>query len=645
MSKIYLSEAIFVNRAPFENIHLKFNENEIANFTGINGIGKTTVMSHIADAFYEMAKVGFQNEFENKSNKFYRVSDDINNLDILKGSFVYLRFIYDNTHIDYLCLRGKFEQIDYDKLIPFSNKIPLNPQEHFQKNLSSDLEAKKVQEIFKSNVLTYFPSYRFETPGYLNEQYKNQIKFNLQNKYAGYLPYSIEIISGMKDFLEWLMNYVLDFQLEKDEKEKDPNPILHIWDNINDLISNILISKVKCKTRFGLGSRQLGFQRIQIANNELGDKNYGSSVYRSIFNLSSGESGLLSLFGNIIRCCDIIEPNQTFENYNGIVIIDEIDKHLHIKLQKEILPKLLHLFPNIQFIISSHSPFLLLGLAELEEKPTVKKRTKIKSLVGGGFDIEPRNEEQYEEVYNMMIGEDENWKKKYDDLDVEISKLKTPSIICTGKTDPIHLKSALKYFHKNEEFEDVFESFFVDLKSADSSDSTLNAYVQTRKKENNQIPKIAIFDRDDMKTIKNCISENELEPMRYKDNGNNIHCLVIPKSNYFNDTNISIEFLYSEAEIKSLVENRRLYLGNEFSNKSGKLKINKSVNLKNNKNGKFVIVDSDVFDENDTNIALSKNNFAEAVYNGTIAISNESWENFRPIFKRIDEIINRTPTN
>ena len=43
----------------------------------------------------------------------------------------------------------------------------------------------------------------------------------------------------------------------------------------------------------------------------------------------------------------------------GIVLIDEIETHLHVELQKEILPILTRLFPNLQFILTTHSPFIL----------------------------------------------------------------------------------------------------------------------------------------------------------------------------------------------------------------------------------------------------------------------------------------------
>ncbi|NEW61328.1 AAA family ATPase, partial [Sulfurovum sp. bin170] len=47
----------------------------------------------------------------------------------------------------------------------------------------------------------------------------------------------------------------------------------------------------------------------------------------------------------------------------GIVLIDEIETHLHVELQKSILPLLTSFFPNIQFIVTTHSPFVLSSLS------------------------------------------------------------------------------------------------------------------------------------------------------------------------------------------------------------------------------------------------------------------------------------------
>lgn len=51
-----LEKAIFINRAPFEHLELYFRDKGVNVLSAINGKGKTTILSHIADAFYELAK-------------------------------------------------------------------------------------------------------------------------------------------------------------------------------------------------------------------------------------------------------------------------------------------------------------------------------------------------------------------------------------------------------------------------------------------------------------------------------------------------------------------------------------------------------------------------------------------------------------
>ena len=53
-----------------------------------------------------------------------------------------------------------------------------------------------------------------------------------------------------------------------------------------------------------------------------------------------------------------------WKKITGIVVIDEIDLHLHFSMQAEVLPKLMKLFPRVQFVVASHSPLFLLGMKD-----------------------------------------------------------------------------------------------------------------------------------------------------------------------------------------------------------------------------------------------------------------------------------------
>lgn len=75
--------------------------------------------------------------------------------------------------------------------------------------------------------------------------------------------------------------------------------------------------------------------------------------------LSSGYQAVLDIVLDLMMRMQ----NQTQRSFDfnlpGIVLIDEIETHLHLELQKNIMPLLTTVFPNIQFIVTSHSPFIL----------------------------------------------------------------------------------------------------------------------------------------------------------------------------------------------------------------------------------------------------------------------------------------------
>lgn len=78
--------------------------------------------------------------------------------------------------------------------------------------------------------------------------------------------------------------------------------------------------------------------------------------------LSSGYSAIMDIVMDIIVRMQK-QVGRVFEfKMPGIVLIDEIDTHLHLELQKNILDLLTTLFPNVQFIVSTHSPFVLNSL-------------------------------------------------------------------------------------------------------------------------------------------------------------------------------------------------------------------------------------------------------------------------------------------
>ncbi|MEO0686205.1 MAG: AAA family ATPase, partial [Cyanobacteria bacterium J06649_11] len=77
----------------------------------------------------------------------------------------------------------------------------------------------------------------------------------------------------------------------------------------------------------------------------------------NVHQLSDGEKCLLALVGDLARRLAIANPGLDDPLLGeGIVLIDEIELHLHPRWQRDIIPALKRTFPNCQFIVSTHSP-------------------------------------------------------------------------------------------------------------------------------------------------------------------------------------------------------------------------------------------------------------------------------------------------
>lgn len=92
--------------------------------------------------------------------------------------------------------------------------------------------------------------------------------------------------------------------------------------------------------------------------------------------LSDGFSAIIDIIADLIL--KMQKKNTLVMDYlkPGIVLIDEIETHLHLQLQKTVLPLLTKLFPNIQFIVTTHSPFVLNSLPnatafDMEHRETI----------------------------------------------------------------------------------------------------------------------------------------------------------------------------------------------------------------------------------------------------------------------------------
>lgn len=224
--------------------------------------------------------------------------------------------------------------------------------------------------------------------------------------------------------------------------------------------------------------------------------------------------------------------------------------------------------------------------------------------------------------------------------DEKVGKSVDAVIWTEGKTDWMHLKRAMEILNI-----DLNIRFEEDTKDMGGPELLSLCEKSARNSHVNRL--IYIFDRDDKKITDKV--ENGKSEKSYKTWGNQVFSFAIPVPDHREKcNNLCIEFYYSDNEIRTRdLNDRRIFLSSEFKKTTGRHKEDSSISVFNaDKVKKFTnaedakIVDDDVFNDEEQNIALTKKDFATQVLNGNPPFDSFSFENFRIIFEIIEDIIN-----
>ena len=137
------------------------------------------------------------------------------------------------------------------------------------------------------------------------------------------------------------VNYLVkNSYLKKDKSE---------FDNLRNAIIRVLDNRI----------RDISIDDDGIVQYLEVDDNGNSLGQNQLELLATGFQGLINLVGDIIIRFSV--SAKKYEDFEGIVVVDELENHLHPIFQKKLPSLLSSVFPNIQFITSIHSPIPLLG--------------------------------------------------------------------------------------------------------------------------------------------------------------------------------------------------------------------------------------------------------------------------------------------
>lgn len=318
----------FLELTNFRNIQkqkIVFENKNFVVLIGDNGSGKTTILESITKGFVPVLR---------SINAEAMKQCDLTNNDIKNGmnsTGVTLGITLDNEKYVWTNKRRLSSQRPFENIGDQQNG-EIRGLKELKLRYSQCVEEKKLPLVL------YYGTDRIirDVP------VRGHIK---DFKVTDALRYCFDNVNYFRDFYDW-------FKTEEDIELRGlrENP-------------NYKNPKLNC-VRTALERMIKGYfnLRIELSPSRMVMTN-SKGIDLEIDQLSGGYKAVLSVIADIAKRLSIANPESSNPlEEEAVILIDELDLHLHPKWQKEIVDDLKRTFPNCQFIISTHSPFIIQSL-------------------------------------------------------------------------------------------------------------------------------------------------------------------------------------------------------------------------------------------------------------------------------------------
>ena len=632
------------NYGPIDDLSYTFRFDETGKpiplvLIGKNGCGKTLLFSAIIDMMVEAKRKLYPNGIlEVVGTNYYKI-----------GNHSYIKVGTNTSSV-------KIEYGTHLKCIKYVDVMSRNPAESISNREIEDsqiINNKKFKESgfykntdlqnfalpeFESSIKLFFPFDRYYKPMWYNPDNYNKTNISAPNN-VGYSTTNIiknDILENIKDWLRtvYLQSQILNLQIPDDEKfpaavrgrvvpvRQDTKLQGHL---------KAILSIIKGDGQYDVANPARNHKMLGLN---------GPSIHRTdISQLSAGETNLYAIAASIIKEWDIFHGNDNIElsEITGCVLIDDADVNLHIDFAYRALPKLMKLFPKIQFILSTHSPFLLAGL-----KKEYGENIDFLSLPDGTLIHDLNSFSEIIMAYEVFSSETESLIQQVESLRAEYQRIKSLNnkviIFTEGKTDVKYLKLALQKLQGYKDISSRIE--FYDIEHAkNTGDGELAKIFDYLQKGNDTNIKICMFDRDNPTYI---FSDTFLRGNNqvYKFN------LCTPQHRSKTDL-ISVEHCLTDSELKTVDANgRRIFLAGEFSKITRitadeqyvchhKIGSNPLEILDGSNDKKVYKISAN----DESNYALTKDDFVQHIIDNDPGFVKFSFDGFRPTLDTIKAII------
>lgn len=379
---IFIKEINISKLRHLENIDIILSENIKRNLiiTGKNGVGKTTVLKAIKQYLKSIEEKNYTNITVNYKNsiKYHekRIEEIDNNININPNNLI------------------ERQQID-DTIRSLKNSIS-KYEDGLSLKINDDLNISNKYDEGEL-ILAYFDAKRDSKV--IIPQSVSTVE--LEKKYS--IDDDID-----RKFLDYLVYLKTQQSFARNEDDMETVESIAKWFNKFENSLKDLFDDNSIKLKFNY--RKLNFKIHQDGREDFG-----------LNELSDGFSAVLDIVMNLILRMEKTREGLAY-NKEGIVLIDEVETHLHIELQKKIMPFLTSFFPNIQFIVTTHSPFVINSINDaviydLEKQIQVEDLSgySYEGVVEGYFNIDQYSNEAKEKLYRYKELVNKNSKSEEDE--------------------------------------------------------------------------------------------------------------------------------------------------------------------------------------------------------------------------------------
>jgi len=336
-------------------------DRSVTVFIGNNGAGKTSLLRAVATLLsWLIARIGRE-----KGSGSPILDSDIEN--DAKSSKITLD-VFDLSIADNQeSFQSSFDLPIADKQEPFQwalvkqRKGFQNEQSSFLTNVTrlANLYRNRLSQNEKSSLplVVYYPVERvvLDIP----------LKIKVRHSFAQLDGYDNALTQGVdfRRFFEWFRECE---DAENESRRDAMQPILeslqnHPQDVLREKLSQLPYDQQLTAVQNAIATFMPGFSKLRVQRKprlQMMVEKQGKTL--DVAQLSQGEKSLMALVGDIARRLAMMNP--CLENPlhgKGIVLIDEIELHLHPQWQRGIIQRLRATFPNCQFLLATHSPLII----------------------------------------------------------------------------------------------------------------------------------------------------------------------------------------------------------------------------------------------------------------------------------------------